>query len=340
MGLQGAFYIHSLFQVKDALKQVSSSDQTMCNKCTKREAVGFCRTCGFVCGFCKETHQYWDNLKTHEIIDLDTLTRDVTTLVPLLKPTLLCSRHHNKEADLYCEMCEELICRDCIVRVHRDHEYDLVSESFAKQEKVIVDSLRPVGEQISVLVSAVESVNTQSAAVKEQMITLVAEIHTAMEHLRQALKVRETELVGQAEQMAQQKLKTLAAQRDGFELRLGQLRSCHNFVEESRRTCRHGEILKSKNSLAKQVKYLTTSFRPESLALAVQADMKFAHNLPPLINAFQMFGKVYSHPVVPEKCCASGEGIKAATSGQTVVVSVGFRQSGESLLQTYRQLVV
>ena len=168
------------------------------------------------------------------------------------------------------------------------------------------------------LVSAVESVNTQRAAVEEQKMSLVAEIHTAMVHLQQGLEARETELVSQAEQMAQQKLKTMAAQRDWFELQLAQLESCHNVVEEGRH--RHGEVLRMKKFLVKQVNHLTARFRQESLALAVQADMKFAHNLPSLINAYQKFGKVYPFLVVPENSRASGDGIKAATSGQTVVV--------------------
>ena len=332
-GLQGAFYIHYLFDVQDALKKVSSSEQTMCNKCKKREATGFCRTCGFVCQRCVETHQEWDDLKPHEIIDMDTLTGDVTTLVPPLKKTLFCSKHQEKEADLYCETCDELICRDCIVRVHRDHQYDLVPESFAKQEKVIVDSLKPVEEQIATLERAVESVHTRSAAVVEQKTAVVAEIRTAMAHLRQALEVRETELVGQAEQTAQQKLKTLVVQRDGFELQLGQLRSCQDFVEESRRTCSQGEILRMKSPIVKQVNDLTGSFKPETLALAEQADMVFAHSLPELVKTCQQFGKVYCHPVCPEKCRASGEGIKVATRGQTVAVSVeALGREGEAYL--------
>ena len=208
------------------------------------------------------------------------------------------------------------------MHTHRDHQYDLVPESFAKQEKVIVDSLKPVGEQIAMLERAVESVNTECAAVVEQKTAVVAEIHTAMAHLRQALEVRETELVGQAEQTAQQKLKTLAAQRDGFELQLGQLRSCQDFVEESRRTCSQGEILRMKSPLVKQVNDLTGSFKPETLALAEQADMVFVQSLPKLVKTFQQFGKVYCHPLVPEKCRASGEGIKVAMRGQTVAVSV------------------
>ena len=330
-GLQGAFYIHYLFDVQDALKKVSSSEQTMCNKCKKRESASFCRTCGFVCQRCTEFHQEWDDFKTHEIINLDTLTGDVTTLVPPLKKTLFCSKHQETKADLYCETCDELICRDCIVRVHRDHQYDLVPESFNKQEKVIVDSLKPVEEQIATFERAVESVHTRCAAVVEQKTAVVAEIRTAMAHLRQALEVRETELVGQAEQTAQQKLKTLAAQRDGFELQLGQLRSCQDFVEESRRTCSQGEILRMKSPLVKQVNDLTGSFKPETLALAEQADMVFAHSLPELVKACQQFGRVY---VGPEKCRASGEGIKIATRGQTVAVSVeALDREGEAYLR-------
>ena len=322
--LPGAFYIHYLFEIEDALKKVSSSDKPMCNKCNKeREAVRFCRTCGFVCQPCVETHQDWDELKDHQVIDLSTLTGDVTTLIPPLKKALFCASHPTKKAKLYCETCDELICRDCIVRVHRDHQYDLVPELFSKQEKVIVDSLKPVKEQTSMLEGAIKSVDTRCAAVVEQKTTVVAEIHTVMAHLRQVLEARETELVGQAEQTAQQKLKNLAAQRDGFELQLGQLKSCHDFVEESRRTCSQGEILGMKSPLVKQINELTGSFKPETLVFAEQADVRFGHSLPEVVKTCQQFGKVYCHPVCPEKCQASGEGIKKVViRGQAATVSV------------------
>ena len=294
----------------------------MCNKCKKREAARFCRTCGFVCQRCEEIHQEWDDLSTHKIIDLDTLTGDVTTLVPPLKKTLFCSKHPAKEADLYCDQCDELICRDCIVRVHRDHQYDLVPESFAKQEKVIVTSLNSVEQQLATLRKAVESLDAQCAKILEQKTAVVAEIGTAITHLQQALEVRKTELVGQAEQMALQKLKNLAAQRDELELKIAQLKSCHDFVEESRRTCSHGEILRMKSPLVKQIDELTGSFKPETLALAEQADLKLAHSLQELMKTCQQFGKVYCHPMCPEKCRASGEGMKVAMRGQAVALCV------------------
>ena len=152
-----------------------------------------------------------------------------------------------------------------------------IPESFSKQEKVIVDSIKPVEEQIGMLERAVESVDIRCAAVVEQKTAVVAEIRTTVAHLRQAIEARETELVDQAEQTAQQKLKTLAAQRDRFE-------------EENRRTCSQGEILRMKSLLVKQVNNLTGSFKPETLALTEQANMKFSPTLPELVKVCQQFG--------------------------------------------------
>ena len=235
---------------------------------------------------------------------------------------------------MYCEECEELICRDCIVRVHRDHQYDLVPESFAKQERELVSSVKPVEEQIAALTRAVELVDARCAAVIEQKTAVVAEICTTITHARQALEERETELVGVAEQLAQQKVKTLTAQRDLLELQIAQRRSCQDFVEESRRTCSQGEILSMKSPLVKQIEELTDSFKPETLALAEQADLKFLHSLHELKKTCQQFGKVYCHPVCPEKCRASGEVMKVAMRGQAVSLCVeALDREGEACLR-------
>ena len=156
-----------------------------------------------------------------------------------------------------------------------------------------MSSVKPVEEQITTLTRAVELVDAECAAVLEQKTAVVAEIHTTITHAQQALEERKTELVGVAEQLAQQKVKTLTAQRDQLELQIAQRRSCQDFVEESRRTCSHGEILRMKSPLVKQIEELTGSFKAETLALAEQADLKFLHSLHELKKTCQQFGKVY-----------------------------------------------
>ena len=195
-------------------------------------------------------------------------------------------------------------------------------KSFAKQESAITTSLKSVEQQLSTLHKAIESLDARCAVILEQKTAVVVEICSAITHLQQALEVRKEELVSQAEQTTQQKLKNLSAQRDELELQIAQLRSCHNFVEESRRTCSQGEILRMKGPLVKQIDDLTSSFKPETLALTEQAGLKLAHSLQELMKTCQQFGKVYSHPVCPDKCHASGEGIRLAVRGQAVTLSV------------------
>ena len=211
-----------------------------------------------------------------------------------------CHKHPEKEAECYCTQCDQLVCSSCIVSDHRNHQYDLLSELLARKEKVIFESLKPVGEQIATLERAVESVNTRHTEVMERKAAVVEDIRTAMAHVRQALEARERELVDRAEQMAQQKLDNLEEQRDRFELQLAQLRSCQNSLEQSWRTCSQGKILRMENILVKQAKDLAGSFEPETFTLAEQANLNFANSLPELVKTCQQFGEVYSHPPCPE----------------------------------------
>ena len=337
--LQGAFYVHYLFEIQDTLQKVSSSDKPTCSKCKRRESSQFCRSCGFVCQRCVETHQEWEEFASHEIIGLQTLAGDVTTLVSPLNKKLLCSKHPGKEADLYCEKCEELICRDCIVRVHREHQYDLVTESFSRHEKELSNSLQPLVKQLTSLNRAIESLDTRCAEVNEQKTAVVDKVRSIMAEIREALEVRERELVDRAEQTAGEKLRVLAAQRSELQLQASKHGKCRDFFEEMRQTCSQGEFLRMKSPLIKQIGQLTESFEPESLRLSEQADMKFNCNLDELIGTCQQFGEVYCQPVCPGKCRASGEGVRVAMRGQTASVSVeALDREGEACLAPVNSL--
>ena len=128
-GLRGAFLIHHLFDIQDILKKVSSPANSKCVKRKKRESICYCGTCGFLCESCKKPHLEWDEFSSHKIISLDQIlmAKDVTNLVPPVQKVLQCSKHPAKELDLYCDTCKEVICQVCILEVHQDHQYHLLS---------------------------------------------------------------------------------------------------------------------------------------------------------------------------------------------------------------------
>ena len=324
-GLQPAFHVHHLFEIRDALQKVKQGQEgqkTLCEKCNKRDVHGFCRDCGdFVCEACIEVHQTWKEYSTHKVISLEQLKSDATEMVTPKKKTLYCSKHPGKELDLFCETDQELICRDCIVKTHRDHQYDLVNEAFPKHRDAIASHLKPVRQQLNTVNKAIQDLGTTQDQIMDQRAAIETDIQRKMRQLHEALEVRETELIGQLDQMMQQKLKTLSIQRDEIELVQTRLNSCLKFVSNSLKTGSEGEILAMEKPVVQQVKEMCAEFDPRNLPPCEQADMALTASSE-LLPACQQFGQVYSHPVCPEKCYATGKGLEVATVDEQSTVTV------------------
>ena len=321
--LQGAFLIHHLFDIQDILKKMSAPAKTKCDKCDKREPSCYCRACGFLCDSCKKPHVEWKEFSSHEIISLDQLSGDVSNLVPPVKKVLQCSKHPDKQLDLFCETCEEMICQHCTIRVHRDHQYDLATDAFPKHKDVIVASLQPVEQQLASINNALEGLDTRCGQITDQRQTIETDIRRSIRQIHEALEARQEELITQLDQMTRQKMKRLAAQRDQLVLVATQLKSCRDFVQESLRTGSQGEILDMKKPFIQQVKEMTAEFKPETLVPEEQADLKFTSSQTELTRACQQFGKVHdSFQECPEKCRAEGSGLQVAMVGEAASATV------------------
>ncbi|XP_011409438.1 PREDICTED: E3 ubiquitin-protein ligase TRIM33-like, partial [Amphimedon queenslandica] len=131
------------------MKKVADPEQVTCDNCTTANATGYCKDCSkFLCQKCMDVHKIWGPIAHHQLTSFDEVTAsDVSSTSQLLAPakqeaTLTCSTH-NKKMKLYCETCDSVICRDCTVRTHKDHEYDLVSASYTKHCQELEGSLNP-----------------------------------------------------------------------------------------------------------------------------------------------------------------------------------------------------
>ena len=314
-GLQGAFLIHHLFDIQDILKKVNAPATNMCVKCKKREPNCYCRSCGFICDSCKKPHLEWEEFLSHKIVSLDQLTEDVTNLVPPDQKTLKCSRHPSRELDLYCETCKEVICRDCIVKVHRDHQYDLVTEAFPQQKDVLLASIKPAEQQLTSVNKALEGLDTLRGEISSQRQILEAKIRATIDLIHEALKAREKELISQLDQMTEQKLKNVAARQDQLEHVSTRLKSCCGFLQESLRTGSQVEILSMAKSFVQQVQDVTSSFKPESL-VAEENDLDFLCSDSEMTQICRQFGKLVG------RYYAEGKSLHLAMVGRPTTATV------------------
>ena len=321
--LQSAFHIHHLFDIRDAFEKVKEPEKVQCDKCKKvaQTATSYCRDCGeFICAICTTVHAHWDMFAKHEVVPLDQFEKKVKQLDFLKRLPLYCSLHQGKELELYCETCEELICHNCTIKKHKDHQYDLVSDTLEQQKAEITASLEPVEMQLETINKAIGQIERQSKAVKANMEDVEDEIKKEIEKLHNILELRKAELLIKVNEEGQKKLKRLATQKDEMETVQTQLVSCLTFVKESLKRGSQGEVMKMKKGVSRQIKEITDSIKPDQLPPCELPDMRFLPS-PELEQNCKQFG---TSNASPEKSYATGKGLEVAVRGEkaTAIVHV------------------
>lgn len=327
-GLPPAFHIQNLFEIQEAFERTKLSQDVQCEKCTKssRNAISFCRDCGqFICELCCDIHSQWKEFSKHEVVSIKQLQsvtmKELSHGQPPKSRTLYCSQHKGKELDLYCDTCEELICLLCTIKKHKDHQYDLVEDTFEKHKAEITSSLEPLDGHLSTVNTVLEELDEQSKDLDDQQAAVEASIRQQVQELHEMLNARKAELLEQLHQQTEVKMRNLAVQRSELEAVQSQLAGCLTFVKDSLRTGSEEEVMKMKPVVMKQIREVTDPNRMPPLEPCESANMKFTAS-PEFMSACQQFGEVYLNEVVPWRCYAEGEGLKVAEPGERATAIV------------------
>ena len=229
-----------------------------------------------------------------------------------------CFVHEDKELELYCETCGELICLKCVTKSgkHYSHDYEELNVAFEKYKKEITSSLEPMEKQVTTIKKALALIEQCRGEISDQRAALEDNIHVTFRRLREVLTLRETQLIGQLHKATQGKLKGLSAQSDQIETTLAQLDSCLHFMRESIKAGNESDVLMMKTNTVHQVKELTTPFQADTLKPNTEADMVFSA-LADLTAMCQSYGQVFpSGSPDPSKCHTTGKGLEVAVVGE------------------------
>ena len=229
-----------------------------------------------------------------------------------------CFVHEDKELELYCETCGELICYKCVIKSgkHHSHDYEELNIAFEKYKEEITSSLEPMEKQVTTIKKALALIEQCCGEISDQQAATEDNIHVTFRRLREVLTVRETELIGQLYKTTRNKLKVLAAKRDQIETTLAQLDSCLHFMRESIKAGNESDVLMMKTNTVHQVKELTTPFQADTLKPNTEADLIFSA-LADLTAMCQSYGQVFaSGSPDPLKCYTTGKGLEVAVVGE------------------------
>ena len=323
-GLQTDFQIDHVFDIQAALSKAKESQKTICEKCTTFSATGFCFDCReLVCDRCTEIHQTWKEIVDHKIVDLNKVLPDATKLLPPKKQVPQCTKHSSKKLNLFCNTCSELICSDCTISLHKDHNYDLVLDVFPRHKEEIVSSLKPVKKNLDKVNLALKAFDTRAKEINDQRLTVEADISREIDGLIKTLDQRRAELVCSLDLLTQQNLKSLATQRDHVEVMYGKMSKCLEHTEGGLETETEGEVLAMKASTLQRIEQITSEFDPVTIQPQTEADIALVTDrLDYVSQNCSQFGKIAYDPISVENSYATGDGSKFAKIGEQATVKL------------------
>ena len=266
-GLQSDFHIDHLFEIREAFNKVAESSKTQCGNCEEGKTTGYCRDCkDFLCDNCQAAHQALKLTRSHQIMSLQEFQEQATTIITARKTIHTCNKHGKNELKIYCETCKELICNDCTIRLHKDHNYDLVADVFPKHKEELVSNLKPVKEKLAKVQQALKVFDTLAKDIHDQRATLETDIHKEIDEQHRLLDQQRTELVGELEMLTEQTLSGLAEQRDQVQMTEVKLASCLEYAEGMLDAGTQCDVLEIKGHVLKIIQQISTEFDPNSFS--------------------------------------------------------------------------
>uniref|UniRef100_A0A1X7T4G2 B box-type domain-containing protein n=1 Tax=Amphimedon queenslandica TaxID=400682 RepID=A0A1X7T4G2_AMPQE len=202
---------------------------------------------------------------------------------------------------LYCETCDSVICRDCTVRTHKDHEYDLVSASYTKHCQELEGSLNPVKGKIEGLKKVLSALAEREGEIRERGEGVLEEIHEMVEEMMNALRESERKLTEQAKRVTDDKLKVLSEQMKSAEMSLSVLEDVEDYVEQSLKTGSPQQVLRSKKQMMERMSEVTADINVEELHpkekadFVLNKDIKLLHHIGDIVSLQQCRVKKIDH---------------------------------------------
>ena len=228
-----------------------------------------------------------------------------------------CEIHHDP-LKVYCETCEELICRDCTIsQYHQNHKCTLVAECYLDHQQKIEAHLTAVKTKVADISTAVTNLINRKREVTKQGEDVKKEIHRQAQVIINLVQQSERKLVHQVDTAVQLKTQLLTKQREEAEIVLNQLKGCEEFVEQSLKVGSQQQVLREKQNMVQLMTTVNQGVNPVVFQPIEEANILFARNRSLVDSIGELSSKTFGKAVVVKDSCYLGKESTIALNLQT-----------------------
>ena len=318
-GFPTAFFVNRMKSLHDAMEKVqgaTSSGDLICEQCRSDKAVAFCRHCAqYICDFCREGHRKMKVFSGHTVVSIEELRRNAEENLPIVQPEPMRCKQHQKRLKIYCFACNQLICRDCVLKAHKDHEFEFTSECAPQIKQALQEKLGPLQSTQAHIQDARKQLEQSGNEITAQGKHLEKVINGSFDEMIEVLERRRRELLTTVRGRAEEKLSSLSSQEKGLEVCTAQIQSLVDFVGQNIGNASDEEIVSIHKQLQCKIEEEMKSCNSLDLTPAASAnigvDISCAAEIAELC---QKKTSVITLVLDPSKCRAEGPGMEGAVT--------------------------
>ena len=201
-----------------------------------------------------------------------------------------CSKH-SKSLKIFCESCQELVCRNCTISLHRDHQYNLVEDTFPKHQQEIQAILEQMVKKAEALGDVLAQLETKEEDVIKCGDKAIEDVQSQIQGIVELVTHTGVELVTKINRVVQLKLEVLGQQKEEAEKALVQLEGCQEFVKQCLAVGSPHQILSEKHKMIEDMEVVHEQIRPEVFQPVEEANITFIGNSQ-ILESYKNIGSV------------------------------------------------
>ena len=231
--LPTAFFVNRMKEVHSKLELAHGKVEAKCEMCSEDKAEAFCRQCAkFICADCARSHVKQKQLfPGHMVSTIDELREGVAEDIITTEPSFQSCGVHKQPMNVYCYDCKSLICRDCTIKLHRDHHFEFVIVAAPDIRQELLRQLNPLRESCSNMLCAMGNIQTTVSGVEDQGKSVIKQIRSSSAEFRKIIDDHEQELLTETAIKVEQKCKHLSEQEKGLSLACAAAKSVIDYTE-------------------------------------------------------------------------------------------------------------
>ena len=305
--LKTAFFVNRLKTTVSNIERTHGKVEVKCELCegSSGSAEALCRQCArFICRECVNLHKRIATFKSHEVASLDDLKHGRAQPIPVKEPPTKKCLDHEEPLTIYCYKCDCLICRDCTVKDHREHNFEFTKKAASDEKRKLLLEIKPLKDLHVKLTNAVERVQTTKVEVETQKDSTVDIIKSSFKELHDILDKREKELVEEAGSIVQEKVDKFSVQEKTLSLASAEVQSVVDYTERCVKYCTNNEVMSMHAEIRKTIEHKIEehSKSGSSLEPVEEADMGVEVRCPEALQQLCQTQANIIKTIVPAKC--------------------------------------